>query len=406
MPSFAAFLGHQPHISIAELSASIRDFKLQRILGNEVLLFESSLPLDSALLDTLGGTVAIARKLSDNDLSLEDVPSLLENELTGIKGKLTFAVRGYGVSASVIRDLYRNCKKKLKDAGRPSRYVGSERIPAASVLLKDAGMLDGSHGCEICVIRAGDDLWIGRTVAAQDVNAYAKRDMGKPVRDTGVGLLPPKLAQILLNFGSWLVHGSSTENLTKELTVLDPFCGTGVIPMECLLRGWNVLASDSSQRAVSGCEANLEWMRKEHEILKKDVTSKVWKQDARKPFDLKEKPDMIVTETTLGPSLEKRAPLKEAQSWKSENEKLQEEFLRNVALSFPGVPVVATWPVWQTSKGPVRLEKVWTRLHEIGFRVAIPSAVDTEATGRPTLLYRRPNQFVGREIVLLQSTKK
>jgi hypothetical protein len=39
------------------------------------------------------------------------------------------------------------------------------------------------------------------------VNAYAKRDMGKPVRDTGVGLLPPKLAQILLNFGSWLVHG-------------------------------------------------------------------------------------------------------------------------------------------------------------------------------------------------------
>jgi hypothetical protein len=143
--------------SIAELSASIRDFKLQRILGNQVLLFESSLPLDSALLDTLGGTVAIARKLSDNDLSLEDVPSLLENELAGIKGKVTSAVRGYGVPASVeVRDLYRNCKRQLKDAGRPSRYVGSERVPAASVLLKDEGMLDGSHGCEICVIRDGD----------------------------------------------------------------------------------------------------------------------------------------------------------------------------------------------------------------------------------------------------------
>jgi hypothetical protein len=64
------------------------------------------------------------------------------------------------------------------------------------------------------------------------------------------------------------------------------------------------------------------------------------------------------------------------------------------------------WPVWYTSKGQVRLEKVWEKLHEIGFRIAIPAAVDLEITGRPSLVYRRPGQFVGREIVLLQSTKK
>lgn len=404
MPSYAAFLGHQPHISIAELSASIRDFELERVLDNRIVLFRSELPIDGSTLRVLGGTVAIGKCLSEEDLTLEDVPKALYNEVSGVHGKITFSLRTHGLPGSGIRDLYRKCKDELKKRGRPSRYVGNDRDPAPSVLLRDAGLLDGSNGCEIEVIAEEDSLWIGRTVAAQDVDAYAKRDMKKPVRDTGVGLLPPKLAQILLNFGAWLARGSISAE--HSLTVLDPFCGTGVIPMECLLRQWNVLASDTSVKAVTGTEKNLEWLRKEENILKKDVTSAVWKQDARKPFDLKHKPDVIVTETTLGPSLEKRASLKDVSSLRTENEKLQEEFLKNVAATLPGVPVVATWPVWYTSKGQIRLEKVWDHLHTIGFRVAIPAAVDLEITGRPTLVYRRPGQFVGREIVLLQAMKK
>ncbi|MFA6039341.1 MAG: RsmD family RNA methyltransferase [Candidatus Peribacteraceae bacterium] len=406
MPSYAAFLGHQPHISIAELSASIRDFELQRVLGSEVVIFGSTLDLDATYLQTLGGTVAIARKAHDKPVTLEDVPGLLRGEVKGVAGKVTFSLRGFGLPPKQIRDLYRTCKNELRSHGRPARYVGTERTPAVSVLLHDEGLLDGSHGCELVLIKEGDDLWVGRTVAAQDVNAYAKRDMEKPARDTRVGLLPPKLAQILLNFGAWLVHGTVGGNAEKELTVFDPFCGTGVVPIEAMLRGWNVLASDDSLKAVHACERNLQWLRKEHGIPKKEVTSKVWKQDARKPFELKAPPDVIVTETTLGPPLEKKAPLKEASRLKTAMEDLQEEFLRNVAATLPGVSVVATWPVWYTSKGQVRLEKVWDKLHDMGFRVAIPAAVDLEITGRPTLVYRRPGQYVGREIVMLQSTRK
>ncbi len=406
MPSYAAFLGHQPHISIAELSASIPDFDLERVLGGEILLFRSDLNLDVGYLQTLGGTVAIARQVDKKDLTLEDIPQVLRNETAGVQGKVTFSLRGYGFSPRDIRNLYRACKTELRSHGRPARYVGTESVPAISVVLHDEGLLDGSHGCEIVLIKEGDATWVGRTVAAQDINAYAKRDMDKPVRDTHVGLLPPKLAQILLNFGAWLVHGTVGGNAEKQITVFDPFCGTGVIPIETLLRGWNVLASDDSLKAVNACERNLEWLRKEHGIPKKEATSKVWKQDARKAFDLKAKPDVIVTETTLGPPLEKKAPLKEASRLKSMMEDLQENFLRNVAATLPGVPVVATWPVWYTSKGQTRLEKVWDKLHDIGFRIAIPSAVDLEVTGRPTLVYRRPGQFVGREIVMLQSTRK
>ena len=405
MPSFAAFLGHQPHISIAELSASVPDFKLQTILNNEVILFESTKSLDEAYLNTLGGTVVIARKLSEDDLTLEDVPKLLSNEVENIKGKVTFSIRAYHVSPKIVKNLYRDLKQHLKKEGHPSRYVGTDHVPAPSIVLHTEGIIDGTGGAEIVIIRNNEDLWIGKTVAAQNVTDYTKRDMNKPVRDTTVGLLPPKLAQVLLNLGAWLVHEHDMKKMEQPLTVLDPFCGTGVIPMECLLRAWPVYASDVSLKAVNGTEKNLEWLRKEKKILKKDVQSTVWKHDAQKPFELKDKPDMIVTETSLGPNLEGRPPIKDVLKLKTENEHLQMGFLKTAASSLPGVPIACMWPVWYHSKGAVHLEKTWEKLKEIGYEAVLPPGTQGEAPNRPTLVYRRPGQFVGREIVLLRPLK-
>jgi len=280
-------------------------------------------------------------------------------------------------------------------------------------MLHQEGLLTGQHGCELTIVmEEGGDLWVGRTVAAQDIDAYSKRDMEKPVRDTTVGLLPPKLAQTLLNFGAYMA-GSIPEKKKDKLTiidsplsVLDPFCGTGVIPMECLLLGWPVQASDSSLKAVTGCTKNLEWIRKEMKIAKKDVPSNVWKQDATKPFSLKDKPQVIVSETTLGTPLASRPTLKDVSSLRSENEKIQAAFLHNVAATLPGVPVVCTWPVWYSSKTPVFLEKIWKAAHDAGFEPVLPPGITPTTEGRLSLLYRRPDQFVGREIVLLKPKKK
>jgi hypothetical protein len=116
---------------------------------------------------------------------------------------------------------------------------------------------------------------------------------------------------------------------------------------------------------------------------------------------------MIVTETTLGPSSgEARAAQGCAEVEERERETaggIPPQCRRPLS---PACPSQRPGPCGTRARDEVRLEKVWTRLHEIGFRVAIPAAVETEATGRPTLVYRRPNQFVGREIMLLQSTKK
>ncbi len=415
VPSYAAFIGHQPHLSLAELAATIPGFLLHAKIDRSVVLFDSGVPLDAAYLDTLGGTVVLAEKIADKKFTLEDIPGLFAQTLMPIKGKVTFSLRTSGLSPAAVKQLYRKSKDHLKKKGKPSRYVGNERTPAPSIVLRENGLLDRSGGAEITIVQQKHDgkdlpLWVGITVGAQDVEAYTKRDMEKPVRDTSVGLLPPKLAQIMINFGVWLTHSraSSTRGPQVEdqrLTILDPFCGTGVIPMECLIRGFPVLASDKSEKAVSGTTKNLEWLRKQFEIKKSTVPSRVWKQDATKPFDVKETVNVIVTETSLGPPLTKRPTLKEVQSLKSDNEKLQAGFLHAMATSFPGAPVICTWPVWYPSKAPVSLEKIWKVAADLGYQAVLPPTIEIVGD-RMSLLYRRPDQLVGREIVLLRAKRK
>lgn len=410
MFSYAAFLGRQPNISTAEIAALLPDIAINRVINRNVLIFETASELNNDFLSQLGGTIVLSKRLNDG-LELADLPNILCSELAVVKrSKVTFGLRTVGVSPMVIRKLYRDCKDKLKSKGRPSRYVGSDRKPALPVVLHDCDMLEGKHGCELTVIIDENLTWIGKTVAAQDINAYTKRDMDKPVRDKRIGLLPPKLAQILLNLSYFAAEKKPKAGKKFKLnamTVYDPFCGTGVIPMECLLRGWNVAASDKSKKAVSDCSTNLDWTRKEYSVLKKDVSSEVFAHDVTKPFAApKENIDVIVTETTLGPPLSKRPTLKESEKMRTENDALQSAFLKNCAENLPGVPVVCTFPVWHHSKGQTGLERVWKTIDELGYSPVVPAGTTVIRPERPSMLYRRPDQFVGREIVVLRPPRK
>ena len=86
-----------------------------------------------------------------------------------------------------------------------------------------------------------------RVIQVQNINAYARRDQERPARDAKVGMLPPKLAQILINLAGELRSGA---------TVLDPFCGTGVVLQEALLMGYRAYGTDVSERMVEYSQRN------------------------------------------------------------------------------------------------------------------------------------------------------
>lgn len=410
---YAAVLGHQPHISIAELAAAFEGFTAEEIVEKQVLLFSVSKEIEPESFDTLGGCQLLAAQITEADVSLDDVPQLLTQEVQKVKKKVTFGLRCFAVPKAELKRAYRRGKEEMRKQNRACRYIGNDKKPAAVALLHDTDILSGKRGVELFFVGTASGIWAGKTIGAQNIDAYTKRDMQKPVRDTTVGLLPPKLAQIMLNFGAWQAREALPEEVKKKnaarkrkkkeiYTVLDPFCGTGVMPLECLLRGWNVVASDVSQKAVNGCKKNIEWIRKEHSLLKKDVSDAVSKHDATKPFKEKTLPDIVVTETTLGPAISKKLTKGDAKKHAKDNEKIQAAFLENAAATLPGVPLVCTWPFWRVKGEAIRLEKVWKALDAAGYEAVLPPGITAEDPEKPSLLYQRKDQFVGREIVILQ----
>lgn len=398
---YAAFLGNHPSLSLAELFGCVPGLTLRRMITPQIALLDSPTALSNKDLRDCGGLFLLAEELKG--ATMNNLGPVVAEQAKNVKGKVTFSIRTWGVDRQKVHGYYRDIKNYLKKQGVPSRYIGNEMKPPVSGQLHDAGLITGKEGCEVVLLADTESnfQWIGRTIAAQDPDSYTKRDMEKPVRDTRAGLLPPKLAQILLNLGGWMAHEAHPK-APKHITVYDPFCGTGVIPMESLLKGWPILASDLSAKAVTGCEKNLEWIRKEEKILKKDTASDVWKQDATKKFELKNPPHVIVTESMLGPALDERPTAKDAAKHRAECDALEIAFLENVAKTLPGVPVVVTFPVWYVKAGPIFLEQVWKQLPKIGFEAVLPPGSVSEHPERTSLIYRRADQFVGREVVMLK----
>ena len=216
---YLAVLGRQPEISIAELEMSDYCTDIKR----------------------LGGTQKLA-------VQLEQLPL---DYLAGLpEGKLTFGVSDYSKKASrkSALDEALKLKKILVRHGRSVRVVENKDAVLSTATSLHNG-LGGGNERKVELIKV-DDGWY-RVIGVQDIDAYAKRDQARPARDAKVGMLPPKLAQVLINLCGPLEPGA---------VVLDPFCGTGVVLQEALLMGYRAYGTDISERMVEYSERNLKWL--------------------------------------------------------------------------------------------------------------------------------------------------
>jgi tRNA (guanine10-N2)-dimethyltransferase len=168
----------------------------------------------------------------------------------------------------------------------------SLELNAAQVLNND--ILE--KGFELSIIRnrqRGEEIY-GKTIAIQDLEGYVQRDMNRPYSDIKMGVLPPKLARMMVNFTG-----------LKEGTIWDPFCGSGTILMEAAVLGYNFLGSDADENALYYTQENIKWLNKQgylgnivYELFKFNVTS----PDKEIIKELKNtKIDAIVCEPFMGP---------------------------------------------------------------------------------------------------------
>ncbi len=345
---------------------------------------------DELSIDRLGGTIKLARifaTLKPDSSQAEIVTAVSEFVADAAPdAKLHFGVSAYGRGGSRkgrsdVQRMGLEIKKALRKQGLSVRFVegkGGGELTAAQLKYNQLT----TKGFEIILAYTGSEVVLARTYAYQDIDSYSKRDWERPVRDSKVGMLPPKLAQMMIN----LVHPP------KGATVYDPFCGNGVILQEALLMGYNAAGSDASPEMVDASIQNLAWLKDNYSITGTHI---IWEADATKLTELPPN-SVIVTEGYLGTPIHTNIRANQYASIIDPVNALYHDFLKQTrTLLRKGDRVVLSMPCWASDKGTIRLQVI-DQFTKLGYATK-------QHSGRETLIYRRENQFVGREIAVLEA---
>jgi tRNA (guanine10-N2)-dimethyltransferase len=298
--------------------------------------------------------------------------------------KITFGLSIYGIKLShkQLEKLSFDIKDALKRKARPAHVVLGEELELNSAQVIH-NKLTSESGFEFLIVASAKATHIARTTFIQDIEGYSKRDYGRPKRDTKSGMLPPKLAQVMLNLAK----------VGPNTVVLDPFCGTGVVLMEAALKGSKLMGSDLNQNMVFSTKENLEWLSKEfgteiklEKLACGDATDNQW------PGYF----DRVVSEIYLGPPLDHIPEEKSLKAIAYNANILLNKFLVNLRPQLnPKVRCCIAIPVWKSEKGFIRLP-VADKLDTVGY-----SKVKFSKLKIDRLIYHRPDQIVGRELLVL-----
>ena len=362
-------LGRQPDLSIAEIFSYAHMTQTAFTIRKQTtkyLIVEAQTPVDpKGWMQRLGGTIKIGvAALSGNNLE-EQISGYLEK--TEPEGKITFSLSGPNAKRTAL-----SIKKTLKNRGRSVRYVEAKNT--ATIL---HNRLVEKHS-DLTIVE--NQVFV--TEAIQDIEAFGERDYGRPGRAARRGMLPPKLARIMLNLSE----------LNTEAILLDPFCGSGTVLMEAALMGYtHLVGSDASPEAVEDTKKSLDWLKQTYALQTTETT--IYLSDAQKINSTIDSGsvDGIVSEPYLGKPLsgneEKHMLQKQAADLKTLYINAFKAFYHTLK---PGGVIVFVIPAFRHKQDWVRID-IEKNISNIGFK-SLP------LNNMPHLLYARNNQHVGREI--------
>ncbi|MDB5170124.1 MAG: hypothetical protein JWN82_520 [Candidatus Saccharibacteria bacterium] len=403
-------LGRQAELGLAELE-SLYGSGVVRAAGEQAAVVD----VDPCLLafDRLGGSVKFCKLLTTLDTnSWKDVERFLIQVAPGHsqtmpEGKMTLGLSVYGFTETIqrIEATGLTVKKAIKKTGRNVRLIPNKahELNAAQVI---HNKLTTPTGWELVFVRDGDQVLVGQTVKVQDIDAYTRRDRERPSRDTKVGMLPPKLAQIIVNLAVGQLPSEKLQNICDipagkpipfnllNKTILDPFCGTGVLLQEASLMGYHVVGTDLEPRMVKYSEKNLEWLHELYDLP--DLEAVLQVGDATN-FTWSVQADFVAAETYLGRPFTTMPSNEILNQTISECNLIIKKSLRNLHEQLaPGARLCLAVPAWQTRQGEFKRLPLTDQLNDLGYAEVVLAS----NTGRP-LIYSRPDQFVARDLLIL-----
>lgn len=390
---YIAILGRQPELSIAEL---------ERIYGSSNTRWFSkqsaTVSVDNFDFNRLGGSQKAGLvTITLPGGSWHSVSTKIVQDYTRkwskLDHKVTLGISVYGLDASV-KEIQRTgilLKKRLRSSDVSLRLVPNAQ-PAHNTAVSHHNKLGLSpNKVELIIVKAeSGKIIVAESIGAQNITAIAARDQARPKTDAFVGMLPPKLARLMVNLAS---------GPQEPMTVLDPFCGTGVVLQESLLLGHDAYGSDLSEKMVSYSQQNLEWLQSKFHIP--DSTFQVVQADAMSHrWTDSQKISAVVAETYLGQPFSAPPSSDKLTEVRGNCNHIISQFLRNLHTQIkPGTPLCLAVPAWRDNQGHITHLPLVSQLESLGYRL-----LPLEQVRHEQLIYYRETQVVARQLLLLEKT--
>ena len=390
---YVAIAGRQPLISLAEIQA-LYD-KAARLVGKKLVFFEIDEDGEENIspdINRLGGSLKLGR-FFDTDFS--KLAKFLAT--THPEGKITLGISDFSKQkkSGLAKQKSMELKRNLARVGRSVRVITSNE-PEISSATAHHNQLGEKAGCfEIFLI----DREIYLSLGTQNITAYTERDQARPARDAKVGMLPPKLAQILINLCGKLPEGAR---------VLDPFCGTGVVLQEAAIMGYVPYGTDLNGRMVEYSKKNLSWLFNERNqkrfkllsslIQKKDQILNAISVGDATSFTWEGEIDAVAFEGYLGAPMSKPPVDIKFKTEKAKCREIAMGFLKNITPQIKsGTPVVMALPAWLRENGKYVGLNILDEIQEMGYNFE-----KFQDLSQSDLLYYREGQIVAREIIVIR----
>ncbi len=402
MKQYFFILGNNPSLSVAEILAWMQKENVKwsnPISHRDFFVISVDTDLSVDILNQLGGVIKFGEIIAEINTAKALTSNWLVETVSAKHntGKIHFGFSVYPKDKKLsfmLRGIGLETKKHLREYKISSRLVMSKQENLSSVIV-EKNKLVTNNGWEIVVMKNDQKFLVGRTRSVQPFEALGRRDFGRPDRDDFSGMLPPKLAQAMINLA-----GQSS-----DAYIVDPFCGSGTIVQEALLMGYKKVSGyDSSHKAIDDSKENIKWLADEFEV---DISEVTFKQvDVRELKQELHEVDAVVTEPYLGPPARGSRNDQDVQKIVRElTELYSRAFDSFKSILKSSSVIVIVFPVFaeKYSKTFMPVEKI-VDMKFFDKIIPIPSELQNEyiLSKRNTLIYSRSYQKVQREIIILK----
>ncbi len=278
----AFFLGAHPEVSVAELRLLIGAKEL--MWNRSAAFFDIDAESALSIFKKLGGSPKVGEVISTfentadfNQRFLPEMKSLMES----VERK-EYVLSLYGVRLGK-RDFHRELKDLVTEGvvKYDGRFEEMIHPPAACEHVMKRG------GMDLSLVPAGSKSYLVKTLLVQDAKEWSRLDTERPGRNMEIGMLPMKLARIMVNLS----------NIQPDGRLWDPFVGQGSIVIETAMRGIPALGTDKSRQSIEQAKATNAWAINNKKIKHGLV---VLREQPIEKADLSEPASAIVTEPYLG----------------------------------------------------------------------------------------------------------